>query len=70
MGRDMQFLKNFYRVDEVAEILSVSRRTIYRMIRDGRLEGVKFGFNRVNPVRVTKQAIKKLIGLSRVQKDE
>lgn len=35
--------KRFYRPDEVAELLQLSRRTVYRMIRDGRLAGVKWG---------------------------
>jgi len=35
--------KRFFRPDEVAAILALSRRTIYRMIRDGRLPGVKWG---------------------------
>ena len=35
--------KRFFRPDEVAEILSLSRRTVYRMIRDGRLTGVRLG---------------------------
>ena len=35
--------KRFFRPDEVASILDLSRRTIYRMIRDGRLNGVKWG---------------------------
>jgi excisionase family DNA binding protein len=35
--------KRFFRPDEVAVILDLSRRTIYRMIRDGRLPGVKWG---------------------------
>ena len=40
-----QYQKTFYRPDEVARILGLSRRTIYRMIRDGRLPGIKFGKN-------------------------
>ena len=41
----MDFLQNkrFFRPDEVAAILDLSRRTVYRMIRDGRLNGVKWG---------------------------
>ncbi len=41
----MEFLANkrFFRPDEVARILALSRRTIYRMIRDGRLQGVRWG---------------------------
>lgn len=35
--------KKFFRPDEVAGLLSLSRRTVYRMIRDGRLPGVKWG---------------------------
>ena len=35
--------KRFFRPDEVAAILALSRRTVYRMIRDGRLPGVKWG---------------------------
>ena len=44
-GKMMDFLQNkrFFRPDEVAAILALSRRTIYRMIRDGRLPGVKWG---------------------------
>ncbi len=35
--------KRFYRPDEVAALLDLSRRTIYRMIRDGRIPGIKWG---------------------------
>lgn len=35
--------KRFFRPDEVAALLALSRRTIYRMIKDGRLPGVKWG---------------------------
>ena len=35
--------KQFYRPDEVAEILVLSSRTVYRMIRDGRLPAIKWG---------------------------
>jgi iron complex outermembrane receptor protein len=35
--------KRFFRPDEAAAILVLSRRTVYRMIRDGRLTGVKLG---------------------------
>jgi excisionase family DNA binding protein len=40
---DLMQHKRFFRPDEVAAILALSRRTIYRMIRDGRLPGVKWG---------------------------
>lgn len=35
--------KRFFRPDEVASILALSRRTVYRMIRDGRINGIKWG---------------------------
>jgi len=41
----MEFImkKRMFRPDEVAQILCLSRRTIYRMIRDGRLPAVRLG---------------------------
>jgi excisionase family DNA binding protein len=35
--------RRFFRPDEVAEILALSRRTIFRMISDGRLPAVRLG---------------------------
>ncbi len=35
--------KRFYRPDEVAGLLALSRRTIYRKIRDGSLKAIKWG---------------------------
>lgn len=40
---DFLLTKRFFRPDEVARLLALSRRTIYRMIRDGRLKGVRWG---------------------------
>ncbi|MDP3181566.1 MAG: helix-turn-helix domain-containing protein [Desulfobaccales bacterium] len=40
---DFLLTKRFFRPDEVAQLLALSRRTIYRMIRDGRLKGVRWG---------------------------
>lgn len=34
--------KRFFRPDEVAELLLITKRTVYRMIHDGRLDGVDF----------------------------
>jgi excisionase family DNA binding protein len=34
-------VKNFYRLDEVAKILDVSRRTIERSIKDGSIHSFK-----------------------------
>jgi excisionase family DNA binding protein len=51
--------KRFYRPDEVAKLLSISRRTVYRMTNDGRLQGVKWGNG---PWRITAESISKLMG--------
>ncbi len=40
---DLLKKKRFFRPDEVAALLSLSRRTVYRMIKDGRLKGVRLG---------------------------
>ncbi len=40
---DLLLTKRFFRPDEVAQLLALSRRTIYRMIQDGRLKGVRWG---------------------------
>ncbi|MBW1991788.1 MAG: helix-turn-helix domain-containing protein [Deltaproteobacteria bacterium] len=54
--------KRFFRPDEVAEILSLSRRTVYRMIRDGRLTGVRLGSG---PWRIARESIQQLLPQSR-----
>lgn len=48
--------RNTFRPDEVAEILCLSKRTIYRMIRDGRLSAVRFG---KGPWRIPKEVLLK-----------
>jgi excisionase family DNA binding protein len=50
--------KRFYRPDEVAVILDLSRRTIYRMIRDGRIIGVKWGSG---PWRIPRESLAGLL---------
>ena len=49
--------KRFFRPDEVAAILALSRRTIYRMIKDGRLPGVKWGSG---PWRIPRESLTSL----------
>jgi excisionase family DNA binding protein len=58
----MDFLqrKRYFRPDEVAALLALSRRTIYRMIRDGRLPGVKLG---AGPWRIPRETLADLLGL-------
>ena len=50
--------KRFFRPDEVARLLALSRRTVYRMIRDGRLHAVKWGSG---PWRISREALAALL---------
>ena len=50
--------KRFFRPDEVGRLLALSRRTIYRMIRDGRLHAVKWGSG---PWRIPREALKAML---------
>lgn len=52
--------KRFFRPDEVAAILAISRRTVYRMIRDGRLAGVRWG---AGPWRIPRETLEGLLHL-------
>ena len=52
--------KRMFRPDEVAQILCLSRRTIYRMIRDGRLPAVRLG---QGPWRIPREALLMLLPL-------
>lgn len=57
---DLVMKKRMFRPDEVAQILCLSRRTIYRMIRDGRLPAVRLG---AGPWRIPREALLKLLPL-------
>lgn len=50
--------KRMFRPDEVAQIFCLSRRSIYRMIRDGRLPAVRFGSG---PWRITRETLLSLL---------
>ncbi len=54
MDYELLAKKNFFRPDEVAELLLLSKRTVYRMLRDGRLTGV---YRPKHPVRIPREAI-------------
>jgi excisionase family DNA binding protein len=58
--KKMEFLlnKRFFRPDEVARLLALSRRTIYRMIRDGRLRAVRWGSG---PWRIPQEALRAIL---------
>jgi excisionase family DNA binding protein len=46
--------KRFFRPDEVAELLLITKRTVYRMVHDGRLGGVDFT---KRPWRIPREAV-------------
>ena len=46
--------KRVLRPDEVAQLLALSRRTVYRMIADGRLPGIRLG---AGPWRIPREAL-------------
>jgi excisionase family DNA binding protein len=55
-------MKRFYRPDEVAVLLPVDKRTIYRWVSEGKLSGVKIGPTFTNgALRITKASLKTLI---------
>jgi len=54
---DMLKKKRFFRPSEVAAILDLSRRTIYRMIHAGRLSAVKWGSG---PWRIPRESLAEL----------
>lgn len=55
---DLLHKKRFFRPDEAAAILVISRRTVYRMIRDGRIHGVKWGRG---PWRIPRESLASLL---------
>jgi excisionase family DNA binding protein len=46
--------KRFFRPDEVAELLLVTKRTVYRMVLDGRLGKIN---NTTRPLRIPREAV-------------
>jgi excisionase family DNA binding protein len=55
---ELLYKKRFFRPDEAAAILVLSRRTVYRMIRDGRITGVKWGRG---PWRIPRESLTSLL---------
>jgi excisionase family DNA binding protein len=51
---ELMMKKKMFRPDEVAHILCLSRRTIYRMIRDGRLPALRLG---AGPWRISRETL-------------
>ena len=56
---DLAPSKKFFRPDEVAQFLALSRRTIYRMMRDGRLPSFRPGGS--GAWRIPRQALADLV---------
>ena len=54
--------KRYYTVEEVAKMLRVSRTTIYRMLKYGKLRALKLGTGRRqrSPWRIPEEEVKKL----------
>jgi excisionase family DNA binding protein len=55
---ELLYRKRFFRPDEAAAILVLSRRTVYRMLRDGRITGVKLGRG---PWRIPRESLTSLL---------
>lgn len=57
--------KLLLRVNEAAEVLSVSRWTIYRWVEEGKLKGTKIGHG---SLRVLKESVMQLIDQNRLDR--
>jgi excisionase family DNA binding protein len=55
---EVMLTKKMFRPDEVSQILCLSRRTIYRMIRDGRLPAIRHG---AGPWRISRETLLQLL---------
>ena len=51
--------KRYLRPDEVAQTLALSRRTVYRMIKDGRLPSFKLGAT--GALRIPRESLESLL---------
>jgi excisionase family DNA binding protein len=49
------------RVTEAAVLLDVSEQSIRRMVRDGRLEGVRLGATPRHPLRVDLESLQRIV---------
>ena len=59
-------MKRFYRPDEVADLLRLSRRTIYRMVGRGDLESIRFG---TGSIRIPASALPpEALGMGRLER--
>jgi excisionase family DNA binding protein len=54
----MQIHEKLHRPDEVAALLGVNKRTVYRMLQHGRIRGIRNG----GPVRIPAAEVRRLVG--------
>ncbi len=54
MKKEYLLQKRYFRPDEVAELLLITKRTVYRMVHDGRLTGVDLT---KRPWRIPREAV-------------
>lgn len=50
-----------FKIFEVQALLKVSRPTVNRMLRDGRLKKVKLGPGKTSAVRITRESVEALL---------
>lgn len=53
----------FYRVEEIAEMLFVTKQTVYKYITDGKLEAVKVG----NKLLISEESLRKFLDSVKVK---
>lgn len=53
----------FYRVEEIAEMLFVTKQTVYKYITDGKLEAVKVG----NKLLISEESLRKFLDYVKVK---
>lgn len=66
MNNALMVKKRFFRPDEVAELLLITKRTVYRMVHDGRLSGVDLT---QRPWRIPRNAVLSLFPLDSLSQE-
>ena len=59
-------MSDYYTVKQIQSLLKVDRITIYRMLQDGRLKGIKIG----HQWRFAKAEVDRLLGISNPEEDQ
>ena len=50
-------VKDFMKIEQVAELIQCSKVTVYRLIESGRLKCYRFGNAKNSPVRISREQI-------------